>query len=187
MGGASVTMDGLGDLFENLDRLDAGLQPKVLASTARVAFAPVLEAAQELAPERTGTLRKSLRIVVTRPKSGTVDASVGIMAGKATLSGDDAALGDIIATGATVTKAGGLRVKVDAFWWRWVEKGRDGQRAQPFLRPALYRHGTECVGIFRDLLGKRIAAALRRRARTERREALTSVLGGHFADAEGAS
>ena len=182
MAGPSVSMDGLGDLFGALEQLDVETQPKVLAACARVAFAPVLQAARELVAERTGTLRKSLKIVVTRPKRGTVDASAGITAGKATLTGEEAAEGGIVATGASVSSGGALRVKVDAFWWKFVERGipSRGIAARPFLRPALYRHGAECVGIFRDVLGKRVAAALRRQARNTRRAALADVLGGRF-------
>jgi HK97 gp10 family phage protein len=46
--------------------------------------------------------------------------------------------------------------KLFPFWWRWIEFGKSGQSAQPFLRPAFEGKKTAAVEAMRDYLHKRI-------------------------------
>jgi HK97 gp10 family phage protein len=146
----SLNVHGLKDLQMQLEELrDVELAAKTLASAARKAFKPVLEAAQSRAPVDTGVLRDSIKIAVKKPKNGDAVVVVGLRIAK-----------DKTAAARTGRK------NADASWrWHFVELGTRFQGSRPFLRPALDGNAQAVVEALKTELAKGIQRVVRKRAR----------------------
>ena len=139
----SMQLQGMEALHAQLLELDAQLAVKALAQAARKAFKPVLDQAKSMCPRDSGALADSLKISVTKPKSGDAVVVVGIKIGKTGLG-----------------KPGELP---PSRRWHFVELGTAKMQAHPFLRPALDGQASNVLGLLKDELQNSIAKALRKK------------------------
>ncbi len=116
--GVTVKMEG-GDAVRGvLNKLPARIERKVLIKGLRAGAKVILKEARRLVPVRTGTLKRSLGIVVIRGR------------GKAELA---------------VAARSGKQRKYDGWYAHLVEFGPVKSRAHPFLRPAMDAKEQEAV------------------------------------------
>jgi HK97 gp10 family phage protein len=141
--------EGLKDLEKELVALGANEGRKVLTRAARKAFAPVLDAAQQNAPEDTGLLKEHIRVVAQKPKDGANVVTVGLSIAKAKTGAPDS------------TRP--LAYQSPHWRWHFIEGGTSTQPARPFLRPALDANAEAVVGGVRGELRKVIDGVLKRR------------------------
>lgn len=138
----ALKLDGLAGLqAQLLDLGDTKLGVKALASAARQAFKPVLEAARALVPVDTGELRDALRLTVLKPKGGDAVVVVGLRIGSGTK---------------------GSKKLPPARRWHWVELGTVHMAAHPFLRPALDQNAQGVLDALKDEIAKSIAKIQRK-------------------------
>lgn len=117
---------GLKELDAYLQTLPAKVEAKVLRGAVRAgsnvmaaearARAPILK--EEVDNRVPGALKKSIRIMSTVVRNGTV-------------------LGGVAAGGGAKVKRGGIRGMADAFYAKFVEFGTVKMPAIPFMRPAI--------------------------------------------------
>ncbi|MGH8431498.1 MAG: HK97-gp10 family putative phage morphogenesis protein [Solimonas sp.] len=167
MGVSTQKIDGLPELLAAMRQLpreivskNGGPLRRALAKAARV----IRDEAQNLAPVRTGLLRKEIRAIrMRRPDEvGATEAYlVGVRRGKATYSNtrDNRRKGR---AGKTYQTAG------NAFYWRWLEFGTARLAAMPFLRPAFEARKNEAASTLANTLKQGIAAAVRKLGRVAR-------------------
>jgi HK97 gp10 family phage protein len=111
-----IKVDGLKALQGQLLEFGAVTAAKALGKAARKAFKPVLDAAIAGAPVDSGDLRASLKITVSKPKSGESVVVVGLRFAR------------------MPPRPGSMQ---PARRWHFAEFGTAFQRAKPFVRPAL--------------------------------------------------
>jgi HK97 gp10 family phage protein len=148
----SLKLHGMKELKAKLDELGAKLAAKTLGQAMRKSFAPVLAAAQAMAPVDTGLLRESLSITLRRNrKSGSIQVGLRIGGGaRAKLAAGAAA-------------AFGERSFPAARRWHFVEFGTADMAAHPFLRPALDSQAARVLALLKSELTERIAKARKKR------------------------
>lgn len=72
-----VKLEGLDALMKRLDAMGAELRGPVLGAALKAAALPVLNAAKEKAPYKTGNLRRSLHVGEPRVSGGEASITVG--------------------------------------------------------------------------------------------------------------
>lgn len=140
MSKATIQIDGLDEIREQLK--DVGIREgrNLMRATIRAVAVKVQKAAIDKAPVDEGNLKRSLKVRARR-------------------SHPDAPVFEVWA-GST----GGA--KFDAFYWRFVEYGTSGKTAQParpFIRPAVEEIRAQLPGILRQEFGKKWEKALARK------------------------
>lgn len=111
----SVKISGIPAIQKKFEALPGRMQKKLLRSAMTKAARIVAADAKARVPVRTGALRKSIRVA-------------GLAGGKAA---------GLTARGGGKAAPVGKRVRALEPYAHIIEKGRKGQKAQPFLRPAL--------------------------------------------------
>lgn len=135
-----IKVTGLDGLNAQLMELKAQTAAKVLASAARKAFKPVLDAAKQMVPVRSGALRDALKMGSAKNHEGDAIVNVGIYVGR--------------------TEAVPSDEMPPARRWHFIELGTAHMPAQPFLRPALDENASAVVEGLKDVLAEKIAVAL---------------------------
>lgn len=69
---ATATLHGLAELKRNFEALEKKAQDTIMRKAARSGAAPIRKGMRELAPKRTGDLRKSIKTVVRKKPFGHV-------------------------------------------------------------------------------------------------------------------
>ncbi len=158
------TVQGLPELQAQLRELGATMAARVLATAARKAFMPVIEAARARAPTAnestgaTGITKESIKIRVIRPKSGDTVVQVGLRIAR---SAEAAGL---------VRASRGVVKRRDASWrWHFVEFGTVHQAARPFIRPAMDENAQQVIDELKKELVKGINKVLRKSAKSASR------------------
>lgn len=150
---ASIKIEGLAALVDQLERLGAVGGLKVCASAARAAMKPVELEAKRLAPKQTTLLERTIRVAVVKPKGGTIVVSAGLAMRKSVK--EEIFTGDVVET-----------VRGSGAGWRWhlSEFGvpSRGIAAHPFIRPAFASKQGTVVEVFKQALEKKVTAAIRR-------------------------
>lgn len=134
---ASLKILGLKDLQDQLLAISVEVGVKAVASAARKAMVPVLEAAKERVPIWSGALRYAIKLSATKPGEGPV-AVAGLRIGA------DAGYN----TGELPPKRR----------WHFIEFGTSKSPPHPFLRSALDTNAQQVL----DVLKVELQAALRR-------------------------
>lgn len=149
-----IQLKGVDQLIKEVDRLGGNI--KTAAGQAlRAASRPIISAAKAGAVRRTGLLRKSLGVVVRRPRKGSPYAAIGPRRGFKVLNGkrysDPAKYGHLVEGGAkrheitvydrdpNTHKLTGTKHKVM----------HPGAKAKPFLAPALSAAGPQAMVVLR--------------------------------------
>lgn len=85
-GTKTLTITGLGDLEKGLARLSAYAEKDVIQNACKKAAQVVADDAKELVPERTGRLKRAIRVRLGHIYRGTISALAGV--GKKWFAGD---------------------------------------------------------------------------------------------------
>ena len=134
-------IEGMETLQAQLLKLGAEAGVKALAEAARIAFAPVLEAAKSMAPVKTGALRDSLRLTLKKPKNGEL----------------------VIVVGLRIAGGKGVGEEADpARRWHFEEFGTAHMAAHPVLRPALEQNADIVLEERKNQSAKAIQRAIER-------------------------
>jgi HK97 gp10 family phage protein len=141
-------------LLAQLKELEAELAVKALATAARKAFKPVLDAAKAMVPRHSGALADAIKLRVERPSAGDTVVRVGLMIGSSRLAKQAqvaaAAFGEAQSTELPPARR-----------WHFVELGTAHQAAHPYLRPALDHNASAVL----DILRVELDAAIKKVAR----------------------
>lgn len=152
----TIKVHGIQGLMAQLREIGAETGGKVLASAARKAFVPVLEAARGMVPVDSGSLRDSLMIGTNRPGEGDTVVAAGIMIGK----GKGAKQAQVAAA---AFGEGQLKALPPSRRWHFIEFGTSRQAAKPFLRPAIDGNAQAVVDLLAKEVDKGIARAIKRK------------------------
>lgn len=140
MSRATLTIDGLDQVREQLKDVGVREGRNIMRATIRAIAAKIRKSAADKAPVDTGAMKLSLKL---RQRKSTPDAPVfEVWAG---------------------SKNG---AKFDAFYWRFVEYGTSGKTAQPerpFIRPAVEEIRAQLPTILQSEFGKKWEKALARK------------------------
>ncbi len=155
-----TNINGLKDLEKALTQISKEYGPKEGEKTLRQALRnsakPVLEAAKENVPEKSGKLKKSLKISVGKPNKQ--DKRRGA-------TKDTVAVARVKAGNTKKAELGGV------YYTHMVEYGTERSAPVPFLRPAIENESHRSREIFADELGKAIdktAKRLQRKANNKK-------------------
>lgn len=139
-----IRVFGQEEVRQALLRLTPAQSRSLYGRALRYAMRPLVKAAREAAPvlkrrdpRRTkGALRRAVKVYrKKRQPKGQITLTLG------------------------VKRAKGAQPKTDPFYWSFVERGRKklGHRdAQPFLAPAIARHGQQVVADFESFVSAAI-------------------------------
>lgn len=157
-------VEGLKDLEKALGELTKSTQRGVISRTLKKAMRPIVETAQENAPEASGALKKGFVITTRRPKG---EKSSGQQAfGRAKSLGLSTALAREYARAAgsgPVVVYGGPGKNAAAGQQEW---GNSRHRPQPYMRPAWDGEADGALdSIRRDLAAEIKKSVARARAR----------------------
>lgn len=147
-----IQLKGMEGLRQQLEKLSADTQPKVLRSALREAFKPVLAAAQDKVPVDKGELRAGITLATA--KQGEWIAA-GLVVSNKTTGLKQARLAAAAFGEAQLDAAPARR-------WHLTELGTKHSAAQPFLRPALDENAEAVTSRFAEALNKKIRAAAKR-------------------------
>ncbi len=84
----SITLEGGPALDKALTELEARVSRKIVSASLRSGAKVVQRQAQSLSPERTGALRKSIKVKAGRVKRGSGTTSINVGTGKKWFVGD---------------------------------------------------------------------------------------------------
>lgn len=145
-----MRIEGLAELRANLLKLPKDIQGRPLRSAVSAAAKVVQDRAKQLAPEKTGRLKRAIYRTRSRSESSRVQEThiVGVRAGKRH-----------------------QKKNRDAYYWRFLEFGTSHQRARPYMRPAFDSTRQQQLETLRDRLAKAIARAAAKLKVTRRRGA----------------
>lgn len=146
-----MKIEGLAELQAKLQDLGAELGQKILRTAARRAFKPVLDAAKGKAPVDTGNLRDAIKIASVKPKAGDTVVAVGLIVT------NNAPKGRVTSE---QIESGAPR---DPYYWIFAERGKSGQAAKPFLRPALDGNSEQVLSNLKKELEAAIQRAVKRK------------------------
>jgi len=120
---------------------------KTLRDALRNAAKPVLDAAKDNVPTKSGALKDTIKVSVGRPNKA--DKKNG-------------ATKDTVAV-ARVKAGNTKKAAVGGVWYsNFVEYGTERSAPKPFLRPAIDSHSDTSVNIFAHELGKSIDKSVKR-------------------------
>lgn len=165
----TARLTGFAELEKALGNLPGAVGKRVTRAAMKKAAEPMAEVARELAPERTGKLKKSIRIGSMlngrqrkiRKRSMTEDEknAVTLFMGPSYLKGDQGRHGHLVEFGTAPHKNGGQFAGTD----------HPGTAPQPFMRPAFDREAMPTVERLKPLLYKAIDKAAKREAAKARK------------------
>jgi len=147
MSSFSFNIQGAKELDNALKSLGIELETKIARSAVRAGAVVIKDRAVELAPiseeeGHSGTLKRSIQVVMRSKKVGDAVASVVTRAGKK-----------------YNTKG------MNAWYAGMIEFGTKHRRATPFMRPALDSQGQNAVKRMSEVIQKRIAFFARKAAK----------------------
>ena len=140
----SIQIDGMEELTNILGNIAVRDARNLNRATIHTIATEIKKESRLRAPRDTGTLRKGIVAVRRRPRN------------------PDRPFSDVNVTG-------GHGAKHDAFYWRFVEYGTVKKSARPFIQPAIQDVRPRVVGIYRQNLGKKLEAMLKRKAKRAKR------------------
>lgn len=159
----TVELKGLGALRRAMEELPKRLDRKILndglLAGARLvrdearALAPVLAPGDDRRWQR-GALKRAIRATRIKPRDYAAEVIVSVRKLSRKAIGRIKARQAVARLAGKKVRVGGRYIPGDAFYWHWVEFGRPGMKAQPFLRPAFesrkMRAVEEAIKVFRD-------------------------------------
>ncbi len=125
------------ELDQALKAIGPKFEKRIAKSAVRAGANVILKDARLRAPQRTGTLKKSLRVVARSKRVGDAVVSVVTRAGK------------------KWTAKG-----MNAWYAPKVEYGTKDTPARPFLRPALDTKAAEAIKAMSQMIQKKISALI---------------------------
>ena len=134
----SVEITGLRDLQKALRQFPKNVQKNICVGANRAAAARIAKSAKMKVSVRTGTLKRSIRVVKRKTENNAVIKHSVSAGGKVKWS----------------TK--GEKKTGDAFYAHMVEFGTSKMSAQPFMRPALEEAGGYSLKEYKAYAAKRI-------------------------------
>lgn len=159
-----IQVQGLREIQARMRELPKRIDKKILDGGLLAGARIVRDEAQARAPElktqdprwQRGALKRAIRAARIRPSEYSAEVVVSVR--KLTARQVTRAKDRLAKRGQRLaTKSGGRgfeAVPGDAFYWFWVEFGRAGMPAQPFLRPAFEARKDkaveEAIKFFRD-------------------------------------
>lgn len=155
----TIKVRGIESVMAQLREVDAELGQAALVKAGRAAFKKVAESAKQRAPVDTGALREAITIRAGKPKKGTTVAVVGLAVSTSAGRSKQAAMA------AAMFNEGQSKKDRPARRWHFAELGTANQAAHPFLRPALDENAQGVVDDLGKELRKKIAAALKKKAK----------------------
>ena len=147
----SAKIEGIPDLRRELAAIPGKLRKRALRTALAAGARVVRDEARRRAPiisasatavlkgyRKPGTLRRALAVRTSKiaRRRGDVGVFVNVRPAKAGQRG--------------------ARSPHDPFYWRWVEFGRSGAQAFPFLQPAAEKLG-QALQVFKEKIGPAIA------------------------------
>lgn len=163
-------LSGFAELEKALGNLPEAVGKRITRAAMKQAAEPMAEAARELAPEKTGKLKKSIKIGSMlngrqrkiRKRSLTADEknALTLFMGPSYLKGDYGRHGHLVEFGTRPHKNGGQFAGTD----------HPGTAPQPFMRPAFDREAMPTVERLKPLLYKAIEKAAKREAAKARKQ-----------------
>ncbi len=155
-------IEGLKALNEQLLELGAVAGQKVLAKASRKAMIQVRDDAKGMVPVshvHQAHLRDSIKIKTTKPKSGDVVVSTGLVCTKFKIAGEIEVADDLSLD---------IQVTADAGWrWHFVELGTSHQAAHPFLRPAFAQNIAHMTNTIKEEINSSIQKAIKKQLANE--------------------
>lgn len=148
---ASVQLSGFKELAAALREMGPKVARNGLRSAVAAGAAVVRNEARNLAPVRTGEMKKDIQQKRERDTKGEFAAkySVFVRSGKKSrLSGKK------------------RNIDKDSFYWRFLELGTSKMPAQPFMRPAFESKKEEALAVIGEKLDERIQKAAQELANT---------------------
>ncbi|MFA6204227.1 MAG: HK97-gp10 family putative phage morphogenesis protein [Gallionella sp.] len=156
----SAKIEGLDSLLGKLENLTYQTKKKGGRSALRKAAAYIRDIAKSNASriDDPTTAEDISRNIVERwsgklnKRTGNLGFRIGVLGG----ARDYSASGEI-KTG----KSASLNPGGDTFYWRFIEFGREGVAARPFMRPALSEHTNDATDVFVQAYEKVIDRAIK--------------------------
>lgn len=155
----TFSLKGLEGVREQLAAVDAELAAKALGQAMREAMKPVLATAKQLVPVWSGALRDALTLSVVKPSSGDLVIAVGLRVSSGGSGSKQAAIA------AAAFGEGQSRELPPARRWHFIELGTIHLKAHPYARPALDQNAQGVLDSLKDLLAKKIQAAVQKKAK----------------------
>jgi HK97 gp10 family phage protein len=167
-------VEGIPDLRRELAAIPGKLRKRALRVALAAGARVVRDEAQRRAPiisasaaavlkgyRKPGTLRKAIAVRTSKiaRRSGDVGVFVNVKPAKgARYKTITTKFLGLKIKGRQMVSAGqrGAKSPDDPFYWRWIEFGRRGASAKPFLQPAAAKLG-QALQIFREKIGPAIA------------------------------
>lgn len=138
-----IQIEGLQELERKLLEIESKAGEKELRKALSFSVNPVVKAAKERVPVKTGGLRQAISKFLRKGKNKNV-ASVFV------------GIREKNAKAVSLANQGRSKPIRGVFYGHIVEKGYGRQSPQPFLRPALDQEATNVVKRFRDKLKENI-------------------------------
>lgn len=166
-----VQFKGLREIERNMLELPKRVDRRLLEEGLGVAGRMVRDEARLLAPELAGddprwskgALRRAIRSARIRPREYSAEVIVGVRS----LSRKTRA--SFKQKQAARRRAGKRSRRIDprdAYYWHWVEFGRAGMPARPFLRPAFEAKKEAAVAAAIEVFRKRVQLEIEKLGRT---------------------
>lgn len=158
---SEIQIEGLDKLLRAMQQLPPVIQQKCLRQAVVPGAQVIRNAAQDLVRQRTGLVKRAIRIGYNKQESTPGRAVYHVF-----VSGTVKRAGGSFAMGRRAIKklrAKGEQGKIfDAFYWRFIEFGTVKMAAKPFMRPAFDATSHEAVATITsklaDLIEKEAAA-----------------------------
>jgi len=140
---------GIPDLKAALQSIPDKLRKRALRNALAAAGRVVRDDARSRAPvlSLSGGLRAPFRT------AGTVKRAISVRTSKRARRAGD--VGVFVNVRPAKSGQRGAKSPTDPFYWRWLEFGRAGMRARPFLQPAASRLG-DALAVFLRQIGPAI-------------------------------
>ena len=125
---AEMQLEGMDELLSKLEKMSKNVANKITKDALEASAIPVLEDAKSTSvfADRSGKLRRTLKIGKIKTKNGVKYIEIGIE------KGDNS----------------------EVFYGKFIEWGASNQATRPFLQPALEKNKSKIKGIMLDELRK---------------------------------
>lgn len=160
-----IKIEGLSDLLRAMQQLPQAIQQKCLRRAMVPGAQVIRNAAQDLVRQKTGLIKRAIRIAYNRQESTPGRAVYHVFVSMKVKKVGTAFISSRRAL-KKLREAGNQGRIYDAFYWRFLEFGTVKMAAKPFMRPAFDATNHEATATITSKLAELIdkeAAALGKR------------------------